>query len=101
VSPTVLEYLRSEVARNHLERPIAVVPSFAAAISLPRFRIIYIAPYPKIIEGTRAGRTQKIFVVLPEDLLNSIAETILRSFTDYEFHNWRQKNLDGMIIYTQ
>ena len=101
ISPTVLEYLRSEVARNHLERPIAMVPSLSPAISLPRFRIIYIIPYPKIIDRTWAGRTQKIFVVLPEDLLNGIAETILRSFTDYEFHNWRQKNLDGMIIYTQ
>src|SRR5215470_16022320 len=101
ISPTVLEYLRSEVARNHLERPIAMVPSLSPAISLPRFRIIYNIPYPKIIDRTWAGRTQKIFVVLPEDLLNGIAETILRSFTDYEFHNWRQKNLDGMIIYTQ
>jgi hypothetical protein len=102
VSPHVLEYMRSEIARHDFQRPIAVVPSLSAAISLPRFRIIFIVPYRKIIKTrTWAGRAQKIFVVLPEDLPNGMAETILRSFTDYEFHDWKPKNLDGMIIYTQ
>jgi hypothetical protein len=103
VSPAILEYMRSEVRRHNFQRPIAVVPSLSAAISLPRFRILYIVPHRKIIdERTWAGRAEKIFVIVPEDiLLNGMAEAILRSFIGYEFQNWRQMNLDGMIIYTQ
>ena len=49
-----------------------------------------------------AGRAEKIFVVLPEEmLLNGKAEAILRLFTNYEFDNWKHTKLDGMIIYTQ
>jgi hypothetical protein len=49
-----------------------------------------------------AGRTEKIFVVVEEEmLLNGKAEAMLRSFTDYEFDNWKKMKLDGMIIYTQ
>jgi hypothetical protein len=102
VSPTVLQYMRSEATRLHFQRPIAVVPSLSAAISLPQFRIIYLVPYRKIIEPTKwVGRAQTIFVVVPEDLPNHMAETILRSFTDYDFRDWREKTLDGMVIYTQ
>ena len=42
ISPAVLEYLRSEVTRHNFQRPIAVIPAPSAAISLPRFRIIFI-----------------------------------------------------------
>ncbi len=49
-----------------------------------------------------AGRTDIIFVVVQKEMLaNGKAEAILRSFTDYDFENWRRTNLDGMVIYTQ
>jgi hypothetical protein len=103
VSPAILEYIRSEVTRHNFQHPIAVVPSLSAAISLPQFRIIYLIPYRKIIDArTWAGRAEKIFVIIPEEILvNGMAESILRSFTGYEFHNWRQTKLDGMIVYSQ
>jgi hypothetical protein len=95
ISPAVLEYVRSEATRHDVRRPIAVVPSLSAAISLPGFRILHDA-------GTRAGRAEKIFVIVPEEiLLNGMAESILRSFADYEFHDWRQTKLDGMVVYSQ
>ena len=72
VSPAVLEYLRSEITRHNFKRPIVLVHSPAAIISLPRFRILY--PFGKwtgYIDGTKwVGRAEKIFVVLPENRSN-------------------------------
>ena len=42
VSPTVLEFMRSEIARHNVQRPIAVVPWPSVAISLHDFRIILV-----------------------------------------------------------
>ena len=41
ISPAVLEYLRSEITRHNFQRPIALVSSPTAFISLPRFRILH------------------------------------------------------------
>jgi hypothetical protein len=49
-----------------------------------------------------AGRTDKIFVVVQEEMLrNGEAEAILRSSTDYDFDSWSSLKFDGMIVYTQ
>jgi hypothetical protein len=49
-----------------------------------------------------AGRTEKIFVVVREEMLqNGEAEAILRSFTDYDLNSWSSLKFDGMIVYTQ
>ena len=106
VSPAILDYMRSEIARNNLQRPIAVVPSPLAALSLPtQFRILRnfpIEPLESTVPNAWAGRAERIFVIVPEEtLLGGKAQAILRSFTGYRFDNWRQMNLDGMIIYTQ
>jgi hypothetical protein len=117
ISPAILEYLRSEATRHSFQRPIAVIPSPSAAASLPRFRFIFIGweqqplksaghaeKIPLVVpEALKwAGRAEKIFVVVPEEmLLSDKAEAILRSFTDYDFDNWSQMKLGGMIIYTQ
>ena len=104
VSPAVLEYLRSEMARHNFQRPIALVPSATAFISLPRFRILHpFGGWSGYKVGTKwAGRAEKIFVVLPEALvLDGRAENILRLLIDYEFNSWQHTKLDGMIIYTQ
>src|SRR5262249_24659023 len=104
VSPAILGYMRSEVTSHKFQHPIAVVPSTSAATSLfPRFRIIYIpgqyASLKEIAAETRAGRTDKIFVVVQEEMrLNGKAEAILRSFIGYEFNDWRQMMLDGVVI---
>jgi len=100
MSPAILEYMRSEVTRHNFQRPIAAIPSPSAAISLPKFRIILIGWDRQPLKW--AGRAEKIFVVVPEEmLLNNEAEAILRSFTDYDFDKWSQMKLGGMIIYTQ
>ena len=115
VPPAILEYMRSEVTRNNFQHSIAVVDSStSAALSLPQFRILYFDglyltggqwPFLKMIAAplTWAGRAEKIFVVVSEEemLLDGRAEAILRSFTDYEFKDWSQMKLDGIIIYTQ
>ena len=102
VPPAVLDYLRSEVIRNNYQHPLAVVTSLSAAISLPGFRILYYIPYKRADGRTWAGRAEKIFVILPEELLQEgRIEDILGSFTGYSVHSWKQMNLDGMIIYTQ
>jgi len=103
VTPTVLEHMRAEVTQHNFQHPIAVIPSASAAISLPRFRIIYFGWERRLRAGIKwAGRAEKIFVIVPEEMgLNGEAEAILRSFTDYNFDNWNQLNLDGMIIYCQ
>jgi hypothetical protein len=105
ISPAILEYMRSEVMRHNFQRPIAAIPSPSAAMSLPRFRIILIG-WDRLPRPTQplkwAGRAEKIFVVVPEEmLLNNKAEAILRSFTDYDFDSWSRMKLGGMIIYTQ
>jgi hypothetical protein len=97
VSPAILEYLRSETTRHNVQRPIAVVTSSSAAISLPRFRIIFYRDAP-----TWAGRAEKIFVVVPQEMaLNGTAHAILRSLVGYDFGKWSQMELDGVVIYTQ
>ena len=100
MSPAILEYMRSEVVRHNFQRPIAAVPSPSAALSLPGFRIILIGWDRQPLKW--AGRAEKIFVVVPEEmLLNNEAGAILRSFTDYDFDSWTRMKLGGMIIYTQ
>jgi hypothetical protein len=106
VSPAILDYLRSEIARNSLQSPIAVVPSLLAGLSLPaRFRILRnftIEPLESTVPSVWAGRAERIFVIVPEEtLLDGKAQAILRSFSGYRFDDWRQMKLDGMIIYTQ
>ena len=106
VPPAALEYLRSEIRRYNLLRPIAVVPSFSTALSLPQFRIIYIDGRYLSLEEIAAhklhGRAEKIFVIVQKELLiNGKAEAVLRSFISYKFEKWRQINIDGMVIYTQ
>src|SRR5262249_21585374 len=110
ISPAVLEYLRSEVRRHNFQRPIALVSSPTAFISLPRFRILHpFGGWLKYKEETNwrrptkwAGRAEKIFVVLPQEMaLNGKAENVLRLLTSYEFDGWKHTMLDGMIIYTQ
>jgi hypothetical protein len=104
ISPAVLQYLRSEITGHNFQRPVAVLSSPTAFISLPRFRILH--PFGGWLEhryGTKwVGRAEKIFVVLPEKLvLNGRAETVLRLLASYEFDKWKHTELDGMIIYTQ
>lgn len=100
VPPAALEYMRSEISRGHVRHPIAVIPSLSAAVSLPGFRILYIIPYRDA--KTWAGRADKVFVVVPEELVeNGEAEVILRSFIGYEFSGWSEKSVGGMMIYTQ
>ena len=105
VSPVVLEYMRSEITRHDFQRPITVLPSAAAAISLPRFRILYIPWYlslEKIAGKKWHGRAGKIFVVVQEEMLtNGKAEALLRSFVDYNTDRWSQLKMDGMVIYSQ
>jgi hypothetical protein len=104
ISPAVLEYMRSEVTRRNLQRPIAVIPSSVAAISIPKFRIIltWDQQLPAALKEKWAGRVDKIFVLVQEEmLLNGQAQAILRSFTNYDLDNWSRMKLDGMIIYTQ
>jgi hypothetical protein len=98
ISPGILEYMRSEVTRHNFQHPIAVIATPSAAISLPRFRIIIIGWEQQ--PSKWAGHAEKIFVVMPEELLKD-TESILRSFTDYEFANWSQMKLGGMTVYTQ
>jgi hypothetical protein len=104
VSPAILEYLRSEISQHDFQRPIALTPSPAAAISLPRFRILHpFGGWAGYTYRTKwVGRAEKIFVVLPEEMrLNGQAEAILRLFTSYEFDYWKHTKQDGMIIYSQ
>jgi hypothetical protein len=86
-----------------------VIPSPSAGISLPRFRVIHCGleqhwehQLPAAPKRKWAGRAEKIFIVVPEEmLLNDEAEAILRSFADYDFENWSRMKLAGMIIYSQ
>src|SRR6516165_1774242 len=94
--PVVLEYLRSEMRRHNWRHPIAVPLTPTAAIALPGFRILWANESPK------AGKTDKIFVVVKEKWLSDgRAEILLRSFRDYEFDRWSETRMDGMVIYSQ
>jgi hypothetical protein len=102
----VLEYMRSEVTRHRVQRPIAVVwPS--VAIRLPEFRILLVdckaLPSMDMRAALKwAGRTEKIFVVVPEEMHQSgDTEAMLRSFTDYDLDSWSRLKFDGITVYTQ
>jgi hypothetical protein len=105
ISPAALDYMRSEATKHNFQRPIAVIPAPAAAISLPKFRIIVTgADWEQQLLASRrwAGRAERIFVALPEEaVLNGEAEAILRSFADYDFNSWTRMKVDGTIIYNQ
>src|SRR6478736_5489880 len=74
----VLEYLRSEQREHNWRSPMAVLLSPNAAIALPGFRVFVADRLPK------AGRTEKIFVIVQERMLsNGIAEKLLKTFRDY------------------
>jgi hypothetical protein len=60
VSPAILEYLRSEMNGHNWQRAIAVIATPAAAIAIPRFRIIIIR------QQKWFGRAEKIFVIVPD-----------------------------------
>ena len=106
ISPTILEYMRSEVQQHHFQHPVAVIPLPGVALSLPQFRIIILAAQFLSLEKINAlkfaGRAEKIFVLVPAEIrATGKAEAMLHSFTGYEFDSWRQIDLDSMIIYTQ
>jgi hypothetical protein len=106
VSPVVLEYLRSEMKRHNWGRPIAVLPSTEAAMGIPGFRVIIIPlefPFPEMAPArTWAGRSDKIFVVVQEKMVaNGKADALLRSFVDYAFDAWSQKQIGNMVVYSQ
>jgi len=105
LSPNVLDYLRSEVRQNNLQRPIAAVPRPTDVVALPGFRILLIreGPVDKNVYAQKlAGRGEKIFVITQEEMLgNGMAEDILRSFIDYKFENWRKVTIDGLVVFSQ
>jgi len=87
--------------RQNSERPIALISSPAAFLSLPGARILH--PFGGWLgykEGTKwVGRVENIIVILPET--NQKAEAILRLLASYEADSWTREKIDGMIIYTQ
>jgi hypothetical protein len=94
--PIVLEYLRSEMTRHSWQRPIAVLIGPQAAIALPGFRILEADVLPK------AGRTDKIFVIVREKMpFKGVTQILLRSFRDYDFAKWSETHMDGMVVYSQ
>jgi hypothetical protein len=100
IAPAILEYMRSEVARHNVKRPIVAISSPSAVLGLPGFRAILIGWDRQPTKW--AGRAEKVFVVVPEKVPpNEEAEAILRSFGDYDFDKWERTRLGGMIIYTQ
>jgi len=109
VSPRALEYMRSEVTRHNVQRPIAVVPWASVAISLRGFRIILVDLNKEVLPSVDttatlkwAGRTEKIFVIVREEMIrNGAAEAILRSFTDYDLDSWSSLKFDATTVYTQ
>jgi len=108
VPPGVLAYLRSEMAVHNWPNAIAVVPLPEAANGLPGFRIIFSfslldsASLEEITRQRWAGRTDKIFMIMNENMLgDGKAEAVLRTFVDYDFAKWSQIQMDGMVVYSQ
>lgn len=98
VSPAVLQYLRDEQSARLFDRPIAVVDHWEAALALPGYRII--ANLADMAQSKWSGRASKIYVIVPESNPND-AQKVLSAFTDYSQVQWKQKRIDGMVIFTQ
>ena len=103
VSPAALRYVREEKSPG---RPIAVVPSPEAGLALPGYRIIVVPvdyrSVEQIAELKWAGRTSGIFILVQERMLaNGKAEKLLAAFVDYNPAQWRQKNVDGTVVFHQ
>jgi len=106
IPPSVLEYLRSQMAEHNWQNAIAVIPSPEAAIGLPRFRIeVFLLDYMSredILHTKLAGRAEKVFVIVQERMVdNGEAAAVLKSFVDYEEDKWSQVRIDGMAVYSQ
>jgi hypothetical protein len=100
VPPAILEYLRSAATEHHWQNPIAVLPSPVAAVALPGFRFIVI--HPDFIGGKKAGRADRIFVVVQETMIqDGRAGAVLKSFVNYDVNGWDQTHVEGMVIYSQ
>jgi len=108
VSPVVLEYLRSEMAAHNWQHAIAAIPQPEAANGLPHYRILFsfdFEDYASLAEIARqrwAGRTDKIFIVLDQTMLDDgKAQAVLKDFVDYDLAKWDQVKLDGMVVFSQ
>lgn len=108
VSPAVLAYLRSEMAAHSWQQAIAAIPQPEAANGLPDFRILFSfdfqdsTPLTEIARQRWAGRTDKIFVVMNENMLiGGKADAALKAFVDYDADKWNQVKMDGMVVYSQ
>jgi hypothetical protein len=108
VSPAVLDYLRSEMAAHNWQHAIAAVPQPEAANGLPHYRILFsfdfedYAPLAEIARKRWAGRTDKIFIILEQAMLNDgKAQAVLGDFVDYDIAKWNQVKLDGMVVFSQ
>jgi hypothetical protein len=108
VPPSVLDYLRSEMAAHDWANAIAVVPQPEAAVGLPRYRILFSwhllesSPLADIVGQRWAGRADKIFLIMNKAMLDDgKADAVLRTFVDYDVAKWQQVPLDGMVVFSQ
>jgi hypothetical protein len=98
IPPDALQYLRDEQSARLFDRPIAVADHWEAALALPGYRII--ANLNDMAESKWSGRASKIYVIAPESQLDK-AQKVLSAFADYSQVQWKQKRIDGTVIFSQ
>jgi hypothetical protein len=108
VPPSVLDYLRSEMAAHDWRNAIAVVPQPEAAVGLPGYRILFSwqllesSPLEDIVRQRWAGRVDKIFLIMNKAMLgDGKAAAVLKTFVDYDVAQWQQVPPDGMVVFSQ
>jgi hypothetical protein len=106
--PSVLDYLRSEMAAHDWANAIAVVPQPEAAVGLPRYRILFSwqlldsSPMQDIVRQRWAGRVDKVFLIMTKAMLgDGKADAVMKTFVDYDVAKWQQVPLDGMVVFSQ
>jgi hypothetical protein len=102
--PSVLEYLRSEQSAHKWRRPVALIPQ-EAVFELPQFRLIGLDARAWTGEWAQKcrlrGRSEKLFVIIPEEVPDSRSAALLKCLQDYDQNKWSRLQIGGMAVYTQ
>jgi hypothetical protein len=98
VSPGALQYLRHEQSVRLFDRPIVVVDPFEAPLALPGYRVI--PDFHDMTQVKWLGRASIVYILVPESKLDMVPE-LLAAFADYNRSEWKQKDIDGMVIFSQ
>jgi hypothetical protein len=107
-TPELFNFIRERVERSDTMPAdyVVLVPSNDLGLEITNARVITVSAEFKEVAMLSAqrysGRVKRLDVLLQKALIESgKVDAILRSFKDYEFHQWKQIDVGTFICFTQ